>query len=233
MDIGEVSKHLGSLVHQDHQEEKGNQDETFSNRIKWLERSRRQIGPDMPLVCGIAPRIKATPELVKAGIKVALAHPAKVNGLCLKHYDGASFGLMRAFKQGMIEAGVQGLPPTIGKEVEDMRLDNFQRIDDYVEEWGAETTGKGSASYTFDDASGNYDVRISYFDEKEGQSKVQLLVGNKTAINFSLDEDVNCWRWRRFKNIQVNRGDEIKLVAEAEGKERARLDYVEFISVKR
>ena len=118
---------------------------------------------------------------------------------------------------------MQGLPPTIGKEVEDMQLDNFQRIDDCVEEWGVETTGKGSASYTFDDASGNYDVRISYFDQKDGQSKVRLFVGNKEVLNFSLDEDVNCWRWRVFKNIQVNRGDEIRLVAEADGKERARL----------
>ena len=52
----------------------------------------------------------------------------------------------------MIEAGVQGLTPIIGKEVEEMELDNFQRIDDYIEEWGAETTGKGSASYCFENA---------------------------------------------------------------------------------
>ena len=63
----------------------------------------------MPLVCGIAPRIEATPDLVKRGIKVALEHPAKVDGLAFKHYDGASFGLMRAFREGMIAAGVQGL----------------------------------------------------------------------------------------------------------------------------
>ena len=187
----------------------------------------------MPLVCGIAPRIKATPELVKAGIKVALEHPAQVNGLALKHYDGASFGLMRAFKQGMIEAGIQGLTPIIGKEVEEMKLDNFKRIDDYAEEWGVETTGKGAASYIFDEASGTYDIRISYFDEEEGQSKVQLFVADKEAISFRLDEDVDCWRWRLFKNIQVNRGDEIKLVAEADRKERVRLDFVEFIPTER
>ena len=163
---------------------------------------------------------------------MALEHPAQVNGLALKHYDGASFGLMRAFKQGMIEAGVQGLTPIIGKEVEEMELDNFQRIDDYVEEWGAETTGKGSASYRFDNASGSYDIRITYFDEEEGQSKVQLFVGDKEVVNFRLDEDVDCWRWRRFKNIQVKRGDEIKLIAQADPKERVRLDFVEFIPVK-
>jgi len=233
MHLDEVSQHLGSLVNQDHEEQKGNAKETFSRRKAWLKKNRRLIGPDMPLVCGIAPRIKATPELVKAGIKVALEHPAQVNGLALKHYDGASFGLMRAFKQGMIEAGIQGLTPIIGKEVEEMKLDNFKRIDDYAEEWGVETTGKGAASYIFDDVSGSYDVRISYFDEEDGQSEVQLFVGDEEAISFRLDEDVDCWRWRLFKDIQVNRGDEITLVAEANGGERVRLDFVEFIPTER
>ena len=82
-------------------------------------------------------------------------------------------------------------------------------------------------------ASGTYDIRITYFDEEEGQSKVQLFVGDKEVINFSLDEDVDCWRWRRFENIQVNKGDEIKLVAEADQKERVRLDFVEFIPAEK
>jgi len=233
MHLGEVSQHLGSLVNQDHEEQKGKPNETFGRRKAWLEKNRHLIGPNMPLVCGIAPRMKATPELIKAGIKVALEHPAQVDGLALKHYDGASFGLMRAFKQGMIEAGVQGLTPITGKEVEEMELDNFQRIYDYVEEWGVETTSRGVASYVFNDASGSYDIRITYFDEEEGQSKVQLYVADKESISFRLDEDVDCWRWRRFKNIQVNRGDEIKLVAEADQKERVRLDFVEFIPTER
>ena len=142
MHLDEVSPHLGSLVHQDHEEQKGKRDETFARRKAWLTKSRRLIGPDMTLICGVAPRIRATPELVKRGIKVALDHPAKVNGLAFKRYDGASFGLMRAFRQGMIDAGVQGLDPVIGKEVEDMELQNFKRVDDYVEEWGAETNQK-------------------------------------------------------------------------------------------
>jgi hypothetical protein len=233
MHLEEVSQYLGSLVHQDHEEQKGNPNETFDRRKAWLEKNRGLIGPEKPLVCGIAPRMKATPELVKAGIKVALEHPAKVDGLAFKHYDGASFGLMRAFKQGMIEAGVQGLTPVIGKEVEEMELDNFQRFDDYVEEWGAETTGKGMASHRFDEASGTYDIRITYFDEAAGQSEVQLFVGDKEAIDFRLDEDVDCWRWRRFDNIQVSRGDTITLVAEADKKECVRLDYVEFIPTDR
>lgn len=231
MHLDEVGAHLGSLVHQDHEEQKGKPDEDFANRKAWLTKSRRLVGPDLPIICGIAPRIKATPELVKRGIKVALEHPAQVEGLAFKHYDGASFGLMRAFKQGMIEAGVTGLPPILGKEVEDMKLEGFKRFDDYIEEWGVETRVKGTASYTFDEPSGFYDIRVSYFDEEEGHSSVQLFVGGEEVIRFKLDEDVACWRWRRFADIPVQEGDEIKVVADADGKETVRLDFVEFIPV--
>ncbi|MDX2432732.1 MAG: glycosyl hydrolase family 28 protein [Bacteroides sp.] len=230
MYIDEVSEHLGSLVNQDHQEQKGNPDESFEIRKKWLETNRRNIGPDMPLISGIAPRMKATPELVKAGIKVVLEHPANVNGLALKHYDGASFGLLRAFKQGMIEAGVQGLIPTYGKEFEDMQLSNFSPVDDYVEEWGVETTGRGMASYSFDLGSGIYDIRVTYFDEEQGHSKVTIYVAGKEMVNFFLDEDSDCWRSRMFHDIAVNAGDEIKVVAESDQGETVRLDYIEFIS---
>ena len=47
-----------------------------------------------------------------------------------------------------------------------------------------------------------------------------------------LDENVDCWRWRRFSNISIRRGDEIKLVAEADRPETVRLDFIEFIPVK-
>ena len=113
-----------------------------------------------------------------------------------------------------------------------MQLDNFQRINDYVEEWGVETTGRASASYRFDNTSGTYDIRITYFDEKEGQSMVRLFVSGKEVIRFRLDEDVGCWRWRRFQGIPVGEGDEIKLVAEADKQERVRLDFVEFIPIE-
>lgn len=230
MHIDDVSKYLGSLVNQDHQEQEGDSLETFARRKRWLTTNRKLIGTDMPLICGIAPRMRATPELVKAGIKVALEHPATVNGIALKHYDGASFGLLRAFKQGMIEAGVQGLTPTIGKEFEEMELSNFTYVDDYVEEWGVETSGTGTASYVFDYPSGNYDIRISYFDEEIGHSKVTLFIADEEKASFYLDEDSDCWRWRLFNNIHLNKGDKIKILAESENGEKVRLDYIEFIS---
>lgn len=230
MDIKAVAPCLGSLVNQDHQEQLGRKNETFEKRKKWLATNRTLIGPDMHYVCGIAPRMAASPELVKAGIKVALEHPARVNGLALKHYDGASFSLLRAFKQGMIDAGVQGLSPCIGKEVEDMKLDNYAPFqEELVEEWGVQTGGTGTATYTFDEPSGVYDIRITYFDEEKGQARVTLLIAGKQEATFTMDEDVDCWRWRIFENIRVNNADEIQLVGKAHKNERAKLDYIEFI----
>ncbi len=233
MDIKALAPYLGSLVNQDHQEQRGRKNETFSMRKKWLATNRKFIGPDMPFICGIAPRMAASPELVRAGIKVALEHPARVNGLALKHYDGASFSLLRAFKQGMIEAGVQGLTPAIGKEVEEMKLDNYVPFqEELVEEWGVETSGTGTATYTFDEPSGAYDIKITYFDEDNGQSRITLLIAGHERAAFTLDEDVDCWRRRIFENIRVDKGDEIKLVGKANKKERAKLDYIEFIPGK-
>lgn len=230
LDLEAVAPYLGSIVNQDHQEQKGRIDETFDLRKKWLVMNRSFIGSDMPLLCGIATRMKASPELIRRGIRIALESPAKVNGLAMKHYDGASFSLMRAFKQGMIEAGVQGLAPTIGKEVEEMKLDGYTPFEEeLVEEWGVQTDGEGRASYAFDEASGNYDIRITYFDEEDGKSRVTLLVAGRERATFRLDEDTDCWRWRKFGNIRVNKGDTITLVGKADREEQARLDYIEFI----
>jgi len=230
LDFRAVAPHLGSVVNQDHQEQRGLADETFEYRKRWLATNRRLIGPDKPLISGIAARMKASPELVRTGIKVAVQHPAQVDGLALKHYDGASFSLLRAFKQGMIDAGVRGLTPTIGREVEEMELDGYSPFRrELVEEWGVETEGTGTASYVFDGMSGTYDIRVTYFDETDGQSRVALRVARKEVASFRMDEDTGCWRGRRLAGISVSQGDMITLVGTANGKERARLDFLELI----
>jgi hypothetical protein len=55
-----------------------------------------------------------------------------------------------------------------------------------------------------------------------------LLVYNDEKISFNLDEDTDCRRWRLFKNIQFKNGDEIRVVAESDGGEQVRLDFIEF-----
>ena len=230
LDFKATSPYFGSVVTCDHAEQGGGKDMDFEFRKMWLTRNRKALGLDKPLLCAIAPRIDAYPELVKAGIKVAVEHPANICGLALKHYDGASFSLLRAFKQGMIDAGVQGLTPTLGQEVEAMMLDGYKPFtEELIEEWGVETTSTGKATYTFDQPSGIYDIRITYFDEENGQSLVSLLIADQERVSFKMDEDVDCWRWRRFNQILIDQGDTITLQGQAHQGEHARLDYIEFI----
>lgn len=229
-DFKAIGPHLGSMVNQDHQEQKGRPNEDFAQRKVWLSYNRKCLGPDTPLLSGIAARMRATPELVRRGIKVAVQHPVKIDGLALKHYDGASFSLLRAFKQGMIEAGVQGLVPTLGREVEAMEIEGYAPFkEELAEEWGVQTSGEGTASFAFDLPSGTYDVRITYFDGPVGQSKVKLSIAGQQRASFKMDEDCNCWRWRRFESIAINTGDQVTLTGKADRDDLARLDFVEFI----
>ncbi len=219
-----------SIVTADHQEQRGIKDEDFSLRKHWLATYRKALGPDKPLISGIATQIEATDELVKAGIKVALDHPAQVDGLALKHYDGASFSLLRAFKQGMLEAGVQGFPPTLGLEVENMKLEGYTKLEDELaEEWGVETKTRGTATGIFQHPSGKYDLRLTYYDGKAGQSRVTVDIGDERRMDFKMDEDVGCWRWRTVRNIHLENGDVIALTGVANGDEGAVLDFIEFI----
>ncbi len=115
-----------------------------------------------------------------------------------------------------------------------MKLDNYAPFkEELVEEWGIETTGTGTATTFFDEPSGAYDIRITYFDEEDGHSRIALFIAGEERAVFKLDEDVDCWRWRIFENIRVNNGDRITLVGQADQNERARLDYIEFIPVKK
>ncbi len=183
-DFKAIGPHLGSMVNQDHQEQKGRPDEDFAHRKAWLAYNRRCLGPDTPLLSGIAARMRATPELVRRGIK----------------------------------------------EVEAMELDGYAQFDEELaEEWGVQTSAEGTASFAFDLPSGTYDVRITHFDGPVGQSEVKLSISGKEKASFKLDEDCNCWRWRRFDNIAINTGDRVTLTGKADRDDLARLDFVEFI----
>ena len=67
----------------------------------------------------------------------------------------------------------------------------------------------------------------------KARSGGSYFVGDKEVVNFKLDEDVDCWRWRCFEKINVNKGDRIKLVAQSDQQEIVRLDFIEFIPVKK
>lgn len=48
------------------------------------------------------------------------------------------------------------------------------------------------AAYTFNESSGIYDIRITYFDEEDGKSQITLLMAGEEKASFKLDEDTDC-----------------------------------------
>ncbi|MGJ3251409.1 MAG: hypothetical protein ACFE0J_09795, partial [Elainellaceae cyanobacterium] len=94
---------------------------------------------------------------------------------------------------------------------------------------------QGTASSTFEGASGKYDVVVRYFDESDGQSPISLKVGNDSeswTLNQQLGSSIaaskNAVERKVFSNIDVKQGDSIELTGKRNGEEYARVDYIEF-----
>jgi hypothetical protein len=58
------------------------------------------------MVSAIAVRPKATPELIREGVKIAVE--CGMNGITLGHYDGAEFPMLRAIRDGLKDTGKIG-----------------------------------------------------------------------------------------------------------------------------
>ncbi|HHP7244148.1 MAG TPA: right-handed parallel beta-helix repeat-containing protein, partial [Elainellaceae cyanobacterium] len=94
---------------------------------------------------------------------------------------------------------------------------------------------QGTASSTFEGASGKYDVVVRYFDEADGQSPISLKVGNDSEswtlnqqLGSSVADSKNAVERKVFSNIDVKQGDGIELTGKRNGEEYARVDYIEF-----
>ncbi len=197
-----------------------------SDRKSRIETTRYFMGPDVPIIPGIPVRILTTPAIVKSSIKISVDNGAR--GIALKHYDGASYSLLRAVRDGLSIAGVNGLSPHMGMEAENMRLSGYVP-DSCLTEHCVKTSATGTAKSIFTGSSGVYDIVVSYVDEKDGQGTLILTVGGKQKAIWKLNEDVGCWRRKTFPDIRINNRDEIKITGSADGNEAARVDYIEYI----
>jgi hypothetical protein len=221
--LEDLKGYITSVHMSTHTEQNGYENTDRKSRI---ETTRYFIGPDVPIIPGIPVRILATPAIVKSSIKVSVDNGAK--GIALKHYDGAAYSMLRAVRDGLSAAGVKGFAPHLGMEAENMTLSGYNP-DSCLMEHCVKTSGSGTAKSLFASASGVYDIIISYVDEKEGQGTLTLTVGGKQKATWKLSEDVGCWRRKTIPGIKVKSGDEIKITGIANGKEYARVDYIEFV----
>lgn len=98
-----MQPHLDSVRLMDYTEQEGDA-KLMAGKREWLARTRGELGPDFPLLSALGVRLKATPELVREGVKIAVE--TGMDGITLGHYDGATFPILRAVREGLVAAGV-------------------------------------------------------------------------------------------------------------------------------
>jgi hypothetical protein len=76
----------------------------IGGKRQWLTEVRFALGNDKPLLSAVAVRPKATPEIIRQGVRTALE--CGVNGITLGHYDGAEFPMLRAVGESLKAANV-------------------------------------------------------------------------------------------------------------------------------
>jgi alpha-glucuronidase len=126
-------------------------------------------------------------------------------------------------------------------EAEAMTLDGYKPVD--VTPWETASGGKAiacldravcSASLTFDQPDGWYDIAVQYFDWSGGVSHFTLQVAGRTALAWAADADLPYGRMngntstrQTLRNVALHRGDTLQLTGQPEGNEPAPVDYIE------
>lgn len=226
MYVEDIAPLLGSIRLMSYEEQTG-KPEALKAKRSWIVRTRKEVGKDLPVLAALGVRDKAYPELIRQGVGVAVSE--KVQGITLGHYDGAAHSILRAVRNGMVEAGVSGIRPIVGVEVEEMKLTGYERHF-WAYETCVKTGGAATASHRFDLESGRYDLKISYADQEEGDGRLALFINDKLADSWKLDRQIECWTTRLIPNVLLNSGDQIRIEGRADGQDGALVDFVQFIS---
>ncbi|GIZ38015.1 hypothetical protein CKM354_000144200 [Cercospora kikuchii] len=136
-------------------------------------------------------------------------------------------------------------------EAEDMHLDGYEIYDVSPFEIASgtraivtssnTTTGTASVSVPFE--SGRYDLIVQHFDLTAGNSTFTVTLGDREVGQWTSDDvdtgrvghtpsiylDGHSATRKRFANVQVNKGDVLKVVGQPGGIEPAPVDYVAFL----
>ncbi|GAB3950538.1 hypothetical protein GCM10028805_28780 [Spirosoma harenae] len=221
--LEELKGNINSVHLSTHTEQNGYQKSDRKSRIMT---TKYFMGNEIPIIPGVPTRLLTTPEIIKSSIKISVENGSK--GIGIKHYDGSPYSNLRAVRNGLSEAGVAGFKPVMGIEAENMTLTGY-KVDKFLIEKCVQTTGKGTAKTSFTNPSGTYTLVVSYADEKDGQGTMALSIAGKEKASWKLAEDVDCWRRKTIPNLKINTGDVIELIGIANGRETARIDFIEFI----
>ncbi|EFM11119.1 hypothetical protein PaecuDRAFT_2372 [Paenibacillus curdlanolyticus YK9] len=151
------------------------------------------------------------------------------------NYDGDEYGRI-----DVIEFIPKPVAVPVKIEAETMALTNYT-----VESNSSATNGSlikvvagttGTATQAFTGTSGIYTVKITYWDESDGNSTYNLYSGNQLIGNWMANEatgsiycDSTTRRTRTISNVTINQNDLIKITSNYNGDEYGRIDVIEFI----
>lgn len=119
-------------------------------------------------------------------------------------------------------------------EAETMRLTNYKIYSEDSTTFIKLTDSVGVAEFNFPLDSGRYDIDARYLSESAGQNTYTMYIGENQIIAFlGKDRDdqwhmLNEQRWHVPRNIEINKGEEIRIEALSETGSRVTLDYIEF-----
>jgi hypothetical protein len=105
LDLKRLKPHLDSIRVSDYSEQRGDPAHMKRKR-EWLTRERAAMGKDFPILSAVAVRPKATPDLIREGVRIAVE--CGVDGISLGHYDGAEFPMLRAIREELKATGKLG-----------------------------------------------------------------------------------------------------------------------------
>ncbi len=103
IDFAALGPHLGSIRSSNYDEQSGRM-ERLEHKRQFLLSVRAGAGDQIHFLSAIGVRPKATPELIRAGVRISSECGA--DGLSLGHYDGAPLRNLEAIGEGLLEADV-------------------------------------------------------------------------------------------------------------------------------
>ncbi|MGB3401639.1 MAG: GDSL-type esterase/lipase family protein [Microcoleaceae cyanobacterium] len=154
---------------------------------------------------------------------------------------------------GSFEVEVESNIPLVDVKVEaeDFQLGGNYSVDDNNGNgYGAASNGKvigidflgggdetGTADYTFTDASGIYNIVVTYFDESDGEGSLTASLAGNQLDSWTFDQDLGNNKVGENNKVErvvaqdtiVNTGDIFSLTGQRETGESTRVDFVEFI----
>jgi hypothetical protein len=104
IDPARLSAHVDSMRLTNYAEQEGTE-AAMQSKKEWLAGMRQKVRPGFPLHDAVAMRLKATPDLVREGVRMVVDSGAA--GVTASHYDCATFPLVRAVREGLAESGVK------------------------------------------------------------------------------------------------------------------------------